>query len=371
MENNTSIYNIYKRTFIAVIVAAIFVTGIAFAYSFFMTPQVFSGKKLNTVSHGVSEMSESATGVENSLSTSEVETGFELEGLQLTLSDDNADSEYMWIPVPEGTSINDVTIENHYMDRQLWVTLSGNDDSFYKEAEISGKLDGVSYGNVIQDDGKLILKFALDTVYEYNSIFENDVLYIERVNPHEIYDRIVVIDPDGRVPESLINSESLTPARICLDIATKLQENLEKEGVRVYITRLDDRDISDEMSINLAGEVRPDMLVRIETAYDEDSKVYGTETVYNGTYFIPGFGSVELADLIEANVTTAIGGRASGLIEAGEGDEVILKATVPAASVRVGYYTNTQENILLNRDDYRGRIATGLYQAIMLGFGDE
>ena len=56
--------------------------------------------------------------------------------------------------------------------------------------------------------------------------------------------------------------------------------------------------------------------------------------------------------------------REMGLAEAGDNDEIIRKATVPAATIKVGYYTNTQENILLNRDDYRTRIADGIMAAI-------
>ena len=245
------------------------------------------------------------------------------------------------------------------------------DQSFYKDEYISGNLNGVTYGAVIDDTDRIILRFDMDRVYEYNTIFENGVLYIEKIGPREVYDRIVMIDPAGYAPDELINHDSLTPARICQDISSKLLTLLEQQGIRVYVTSLDERVASDEDSLSLLSEVRPDMYIRIETAYDEDSKVYGTETVYNGTYFIPGFGSVELADLLEANVTTSIGGKAVGLAEAGDTDEVIRRATVPAAAIRVGYYTNTQENILLNRDDYRTRIAEGIAAAVLNAYEEE
>jgi len=67
-------------------------------------------------------------------------------------------------------------------------------------------------------------------------------------------------------------------------------------------------------------------------------------------------------------VTTSIGGLAGGLVDATDEDVVIRNATVPAASVKVGYFTNAQENILLNREDYRTKIAQGIADAIIEAF---
>ena len=73
---------------------------------------------------------------------------------------------------------------------------------------------------------------------------------------------------------------------------------------------------------------------------------------------------MELADLLEREVVTSISGKAGGLIESEAADEVVNSATVPAAAIRVGYLTNSQEAILLQRDDYIDRIAEGIYNAV-------
>ena len=74
---------------------------------------------------------------------------------------------------------------------------------------------------------------------------------------------------------------------------------------------------------------------------------------------------MELADLLEREVVTAIRGKANGLLEAEQTDTVINEATVPAATIRVGYLTNGQEAILLQREDYIEKIAEGIYQTIL------
>ena len=120
--------------------------------------------------------------------------------------------------------------------------------------------------------------------------------------------------------------------------------------------------------MELAAATKADMLIRIEVSGDENSKLYGTSAVYNSQYFIPGFGNVELADLLEREVVTSISGKACGLIESSEEDRVVNSATVPAAAIRVGYLTNSQEAILLQREDYIRRIAEGIYNAVMKAY---
>ena len=75
-----------------------------------------------------------------------------------------------------------------------------------------------------------------------------------------------------------------------------------------------------------------------------------------------------MADLLEREVVTAISGKANGLVDSTEDDVVINSAVVPAATIRVGYISNGQEAILLNRDDYIQKIADGIFQAIMAAY---
>ena len=131
---------------------------------------------------------------------------------------------------------------------------------------------------------------------------------------------------------------------------------------------MDDSALSEEDRVGLTNATKADMLIRIEVNENEDSKIYGTEAVYNSKFFIPGFGSVELADLLEREVVTAISGKANGLTDSTEEDVVINGATVPAAAIRVGYLSNGQEEILLGREDYIQKIAEGIYQAIMKAY---
>lgn len=366
---NNDIRYIYKGMLLATAIFSVIVAlGVGvFVFLYHPIPVLADANAVREADHGTLETSMT---VPESAGAAGAEAPSAAVGNKLTLDGDSNDSDYIWIPVMDGISSTDIVIENHYMDRQLWVAITGSNEAFYADNPVSGNLDAVSEAEAVDTEQGTVLKFTFDRVYEFNTIFENGVLYVDTLMPGEVYDRIVVIDPAGFVPDGMITDNSLTPARICLDIANRLKEQLDKQNIKVYMTSVDERVRDSQSSLALLGEVRPDMYIRIETAYDEDTSVYGTSTVYNGTYFIPGFGSVELADLLEAYVTTSIGGKALGMLQASDEDTVISMATVPAATVRVGYYTNAQENILLNREDYRTRIAEGIYNAIMQAYGE-
>ncbi len=279
---------------------------------------------------------------------------------------------YFCIPMPESVRVEEVTIENHYMDRELWVSIEPKEmdglAEFYEENGVYGNCKNVLGGHFDVEKNRLCLQFKLTDVYEYHSIFEDNTLYVEFVAPKEVYDKIIVIDPAYGMEETGVTVDGIKAKDITLKIAKALKEKLDGTDVKVYYTRMDDSNPSAESRVKLAAATKADMLIRIEVGSAQSSKQYGTETVYNSRFFIPGFGSVELADLLEREVVTSISGKANGLLEASEQDTVINDATVPVAAVKVGYLTNAQEFILLQRDDYIQRIAEGIYQAVVKAY---
>ena len=212
------------------------------------------------------------------------------------------------------------------------------------------------------------LRFRLTGIFEYRTILENNDLYVSFLSPREIYDKIVVIDPACGGSDSGYAVDGLVEKEINLQIAQKLKEKLDKTDIKAYYTRMDDVNPTQEERVELANGTRADMYIRIQADADGDSAIYGTTVVYNGDYFIPGFGSIELADLLEREVVTSIKGKALGLCEADAQEYVLKNATIPAASIKTGCVTNKQEAILLRRDDYQEKIATGIYNAILKAY---
>lgn len=295
----------------------------------------------------------------------ETVTSEETEEYVLTFVQGKSDTSYLRVPLPKNCGAEDIVIENHYMDKELCIVVNGAEEEFYKENVISGNRDEVSRGVYEKTREGIRLNFMLTGIFECRTILENNDLYIDFSSPRENYDRIVVIDPACGGEDTGVTAEGLSEKDINLGVAQKLKEKLDKTDIKVYYTRMDDVNPDEDNRVELANETKADMYIRLQVDSDESSSTYGTTTVYNGDYFIPGFGSVELADALEREVVTSIKGKALGLCEAGTEDYALRNVTVPAAAIKFGCITNKQEAILLGREEYQEKIAEGIYQAIL------
>jgi len=303
-----------------------------------------------------------------------VRTGDEIDPQASSADPENAlafDTEtatdYLCIPLPEGSKAEEITIENHYMDQELYVLIQNVQESFYAEHALMGNRTGVEAGFYHETEDGVALVFELTQVYEYRTVFENNELYISFLNPREIYNRIVVIDPSCGGLDRGEEGNGVIEKELTLQIAKKLKEKLDESKIKAYYTRMDDVNPDAKQRVELANEVKADMYIEISVDSREEEAVYGVSTVYNDQYFIPGFGSVELADLLERELASEIKTKALGLEKASE-ESKLRYATVPAAEVRVGCLSNKQEAILLKREDYIEKIANGIYNAIISSY---
>ena len=64
------------------------------------------------------------------------------ESHALTFHQGKADSSYLRIPLPKGCKAADITIENHYMDQELYVLIRNAQKSFYAEHALTGNRAG-------------------------------------------------------------------------------------------------------------------------------------------------------------------------------------------------------------------------------------
>ena len=297
--------------------------------------------------------------------------GVQEESGSLRFRQEEAKSEYLCIPLENGVRAENVTVENHYMERQVWIYIKETSAGFYAKEAISGNLTGITEGNYEYAGGTTLIKFTLSDVYECKSILEEGKLYIDFVSPGEVYEKIVVIDAGGGGSENGATAGAMFEKDITLDILKRLKLLLDNSDIKVYYTRTGDKDVAIEDRIALANVTDADMFISIQLNESEDVTLYGAEAFYNGQYFTPGFNSVKLADLTERNVVTQISTRGNGLFAAGEEDVLLQAATVPATVIKVGYATHPQEAELLQDEAYRQKIAQGLYDAILAAYEEK
>lgn len=288
----------------------------------------------------------------------------------LLFAQSGENTDYLCIPLKPKTDAEDIVIENHYMDSELVIMIDDGTESFYRANELSGNRKCITGGYFEPTSDGLMLKLNMDGVYEYRTILENNNLYISFLSPRELYDKIVVIDPccggadTGKVTDEGEDGAALAEKDITLDVAKKLRDILSESGIKAYYTRMDDVNPSEEARVRLANETHADMYIILAVDSNSDGAVYGVSAIYNDEYFIPGFGSIELADTLLSNVAMTTKNKALGLIKAPIEAYTLRHATVPASIINLGCITNRQEAVLLKREDYRQKLAEGIYAAI-------
>lgn len=259
------------------------------------------------------------------------------------------------IPLPKGIRAEHVIMENRYMDRELRLFVQGAEEAFYTENAISGDISPILSGqSEVQEDG-ILLKFSMERVYEYRSTLNGSTLTIEWYRPEELFDFVVVLDPAGGEGQD---------AELTLQIARRVQRKFALPDVRLYCTRTENGSVTADKRVSLTEEVGADLFIRLSVSRSEnDTEIYGVTGIYEDEFFIPDFGSPELADLLTREVTIAASNRALGLTAAAE-DSILKQLTLPAAEISVGWLSNPQEAYLLQEEAYQEKLADGILAAI-------
>lgn len=284
---------------------------------------------------------------------------------ELLLKAEDGRAEDIIIPLQADIKAENVTIENHYMDKEIWIGIEGAEKYFYTKTAIGGNLSLVEEAAYERDGGTVQMKFRLDGIYEFKSVLEEQHLCIEMVKPTEMYEHIVVIDPWYGADAAGGRESGTTGEQITLDIARQMEDKMRSEdAVKLYYTSMGEGIPTLKARMEILKETAADFYIGIAVNQAEDTSLYGLEAVYNGTYFIPEAGSIELADMLVRNATTAVSGRANGLTQAGEEDMIVQKNSIPSAVIKVGYISNEKEASLLGTDSYREELADGICSAV-------
>lgn len=286
------------------------------------------------------------------------------EASRLLLQEDESCDSIICIPLEKGTKAEHVVMENRYMERELWIYLQGADKGFYRQNAIYGDVSPVQSGYCEEQRSDVVLKLLMDTVWEYRSTMENDMLTIACYRPGDIYENIVVADPVGGGSEYGVQVNNHSEKDIVLQIVKQLQQKSEPANMKIYYTRLEDAEVSREERLALVDAVDADLYLGIRACKDsEHPEYYGIHGWYNGEYFIPEYGNVQWADILTRNVTIAASNRAIGLTQAEEGS-ILYDIDIPAAEVCVGYLSNEEEIALLTVEEYQGKLAKGMLDAV-------
>jgi N-acetylmuramoyl-L-alanine amidase len=167
----------------------------------------------------------------------------------------------------------------------------------------------------------------------------------------------VVIDAGhGGYDRGGIPGQRVAESTVCLDVAQRLQRNLERAGYRTVMTRSSDVFVPLAERVAIANRYRNAIFVAVHFNSAGRSGANGIET-----YFYSGESS-PLAASIHRNVLAAAGTENRGVRR--RGYFVLRKTRIPAVLVECGFLTNPGEANLALTSAHRQKLADQIARGI-------
>ncbi|SDZ98945.1 N-acetylmuramoyl-L-alanine amidase [Pseudobutyrivibrio sp. ACV-2] len=271
------------------------------------------------------------------------------------------------LTLPQNVTSDNVTIENIHVNRTISITIDGIGKDYFSQYPIRGNAENIMDVTYISEDYVGVIELSMDDVVEVQMTSEDEYIYLDFVDPHQVYEKVVVIDAGhgGDMPGA--TKMGVYEKDLDLQIALELKKVFDRsdKNIGVYYTRTDDSNPSFAARVGLANDSEADVFLSIHnnsTASGRMSSINGTEVMYEGGDSTGA--SREFASICLDKLVQALGSKSKGTVV---GDEVyiIRSSNVPVALVEVGFMTNTQELKNLQDKDYQQKTAKALYDAVI------
>jgi N-acetylmuramoyl-L-alanine amidase len=275
------------------------------------------------------------------------------------------------IELPENVGFSDVSLVNDYLTQTVYLTIPTDTDDYFSDYRVRGSCDHIRGISYYRQDDKGVIALILDKVYEVETGSEEGNVCLSFLDPHEVYDKVVVIDAGHGGRDGGADKLGIAEKEINLAILLELKELLDDntQNIGVYYTRTDDSNPSLDQRVQLANKAGADLFISIHNNASHNgtlSGLNGTEVMYSESDDSP-LSSQRFAQICQDQVTAALGSKDIGLLE-GDSIYIIRTSEVPVALIEVGFVTNREELAKLTSQDYQKLAAQGIYNAIEQAF---
>ena len=193
--------------------------------------------------------------------------------------------------------------------------------------------------------------------------YEENLAYV--MEKKEDYDFIVVLNPaHGGLDTGKENAYG-KEKDIVLSVCEQVIEQNGDESIGIFLTRDDDVAMDDAMRMEFLAQVEPDLFLDVHLNKDAVTGSYGTTVYYNTAYYDRRLTNVELADIMEKSVVSAIEGFACGIFPVEREEmQIISGLSIPAVSIACGDLSTETEGQLLATLPYQKNVAKGILEGI-------
>lgn len=276
-----------------------------------------------------------------------------------------ADKGQLRIALPQDTGEDNIHYTEDIIKRTVGVIIDGIDDTYFDSDPILGSVNNINDFNAYEDEGRAYLDITLNNIYEVSHLIEDNYLYLNFLDPHDVYPYVVVIDAGHGGSDVGAVEGDYYEKTIDLDIVLKLKELIDQDpDIKAYYTRLDDYDISLKDRVSLSNDVNADVFLSVHNNSLSGfgaKNTSGTQVLYYASD-ISGL-SMRFANICLDKLCGYLNSTNRGLVN-GDDIYIVHNSKAPVALVEIGFLSNQEDLNKLNNDIYRRRCAKALYDSI-------
>jgi N-acetylmuramoyl-L-alanine amidase len=191
---------------------------------------------------------------------------------------------------------------------------------------------------------------------------------------HKVKAKLVVIDPGhggddpGAIYPRTNNTELIEVKEkdLNLDISLKLYDLLKKSGIRVEMTRMDDRTPILQDRGELGNQLNASLFVSIHNNSYKENSNHGTSTYYNHLINTASYGITgkKAAQLVQQELVKELGTFDIGVKELTP-KMMYASTKMPIVLAEIAYISNDSDRQNLSNEEFRMKAAQGLYAGII------
>ncbi len=196
-----------------------------------------------------------------------------------------------------------------------------------------------------------------------------------------IENRVIVIDPGHGGFDGGASGNGVEEKEVNLSVAHKLREYIEQGGGIAVMTRREDTSTAEEHTAGFAAK-KSDLVARKALPEEADADIFVSihmnkfpQTQYKGAQVFYGDSPAEskkLGEKMQETLKEVLQDGNQRMAKKTDGSIFILKDTkVPSVIVECGFLSNPEEAKLLTQEDYRQKLAWGIYLSMVRYFNDQ
>ena len=294
----------------------------------------------------------------------------------IPVQDNLEEDEFLYIPLADTVILSDIDIETDYLNKKVILKVPGVDAAYFAKQKLHGSKKYITDIKCVSTSEGVSMEIALDAICDFEKKESVSGVDLKFYPIEDRFEKIVVLDPGHGEQDLGFVNDSLVEKDLCMDISERVKDYFDETDIKVITTRTMNTNPDIEARVKLANDLNADMLISIHANMSPNTpQNNGIRTFYNQSFFIPEFSSTDFAYIIEDEVTKTTKATQLGLCKSEESIQIVREATVPVALLEIGYFSNKKELELLKTQEYRGKIAEGICNAITRSYqkklGDE